>query len=152
MPHTNSDRVVIQCKGKVIKGYLEHMKPGDLGDLLGHTNRRMHDMIQVRMEDGSLHEIQAVDAKAVFFVKTFEGAEERDELKFFSHAPIVHGVWIQVQFQDGEVVEGIVNNSMHHVVEKGFFMTPTDPGSNNKLIYVMKSALKDYRVLGVRAL
>jgi hypothetical protein len=29
---------------------------------------------------------------------------------------------------------------------------PTDPGSNNKLVYVLKSWIADHRVLGVRKL
>jgi hypothetical protein len=37
-------------------------------------------------------------------------------------------------------------------VDPGFFVLPTDPGSNNKLAYVMKSWLVDHRVLGMRKL
>ena len=152
MQTSTSDRVVIRYNGEVIKGYLEQQKAEDLGGLLGQANRRIQDTLTVRLENGELKQVPTAKVKAIFFVKSFEGQSERDELKFFSHAPIVHGIWTQVHFLDGEVVEGIVHNSMHHLVDPGFFLIPTDPGSNNKLIYVTKSALKDYRVLGVRAL
>ena len=149
---TDSERVVIQCNNEVIKGFVDQHKAEDLETLLGQSTRKMPEAITVRTESGELREIPTDQAKAVFFVKSFEGQMERDELKFFSHAPLVHGIWIQAEFRDGEVIEGIVHNSMHHLVERGFFLVPTDPGSNNKLIYVLKKALKDYRVLGIRAL
>ena len=68
------------------------------------------------------------------------------------YAPMVHGIWVQLQFKDGEIMEGIVLNGMHHLVEPGFFVHPTDPDANNSLIYVLKTALADFRVLGVRSL
>jgi hypothetical protein len=59
---------------------------------------------------------------------------------------------MRVQFLDGEVIEGIVHNSVRYLVDPGFFLVPTHPGSNNKLIYVSKSQLADHRVLGTRNL
>jgi hypothetical protein len=49
-------------------------------------------------------------------------------------------------------MEGIVHNSIRYLIDPGFFLRPTDPGSNNKLVYVMKTWLKDHRVLGMRKL
>jgi hypothetical protein len=37
-------------------------------------------------------------------------------------------------------------------LDEGFFVIPTDPGSNNRLVFVLKSSIKDYRVLGMRDL
>jgi hypothetical protein len=59
---------------------------------------------------------------------------------------------MRVQFLDGEVIEGIVHNSIRYLLDPGFFLVPTHPGSNNKLIYVSKSQLIDHRVLGTRNL
>jgi hypothetical protein len=66
--------------------------------------------------------------------------------------PIVHGIWVRVEFLDGEVMEGIVHNTLRFLVDPGFFLIPSDPDSNNRLVYVMKSWLRDHRVLGVRKL
>jgi hypothetical protein len=71
-------------------------------------------------------------------------------MSFYGNSPIVHGIWMRVQFFDGEVIEGIVHNSIRYLVDPGFFLVPTHPGSNNKLIYVAKSRLADHRVLGTR--
>jgi hypothetical protein len=65
-------------------------------------------------------------------------------------APVTQGIWMRLQFRDGEVMEGIVCNSLRYLSEPGFFLLPTDPDSNNKLVYVMKSWLVDHRVLGMR--
>jgi hypothetical protein len=65
-------------------------------------------------------------------------------------APTIRDLWVRLEFLDGEMIEGIVQNSVHCLIDDGFFLIPTDPGSNNKLLYVLKSALKEYRVLGMR--
>jgi hypothetical protein len=62
----------------------------------------------------------------------------------------VEGLWVRVTFLDGETIEGIVHNSMPFVANPGFFMKPPDPHSNNKMIYVVKSFMRDFRVLGVQ--
>jgi hypothetical protein len=59
---------------------------------------------------------------------------------------------VRVQFLDGEIMEGIVHNSMRYLIDPGFFLMPTDPLGNNKLVYVLKSWLIDHRVLGMRKL
>jgi hypothetical protein len=81
---------------------------------------------------------------------SFEGDSDHKELNFHSRAPIVHGIWVRLQFRDGEVMEGIIYNSIRYLVDPGFFLLPTDPDSNNRLVYVRKSWLADYRVLGMR--
>ena len=35
-------------------------------------------------------------------------------------------------------------------MEDGFYLKPPDPNSNNRIMYVVKSALKDFTVLGVQ--
>ncbi len=145
--------MVIHRGGRLIKGYIESQHWEELEGLLVQGIRRIPEVLKVRLaEDGTVKSIPIEDVKAVFFVKSFEGQRTRNDLKFFSNAPMVHGIWVQLQFKDGEIMEGIILNGMHHLVEPGFFVHPTDPDGNNKLVYVLKSALADYRVLGVRSL
>ena len=92
------------------------------------------------------------DVKAIFYVNSFDGDSSRKDINFHTRAPIVHGIWIRLQFLDGEVVEGIVYNSIRYLVDPGFFLLPTDPASNNKLVYVLKRWLVDHRILGLRKL
>jgi hypothetical protein len=34
-------------------------------------------------------------------------------------------------------------------MDPGFFLRPTNPGGNNKLVYVMKNGLVEHHVLGL---
>ncbi|MCI0350924.1 MAG: hypothetical protein L0Z53_15975, partial [Acidobacteriales bacterium] len=72
------------------------------------------------------------------------------EVKFFESQPRIDGLWVRLYFSDNEAIEGIVANSMSFLVEDGFYLKPPDPNSNNRLMYVVKSALKDFTVLGVQ--
>jgi len=90
--------------------------------------RRVPETLHLRkVDDDTIQEVPVSEVKAVFFVKSFEGQGSRNDLKFFSNAPMVHGVWVQLQFKDGEIMEGIILNGMHHLTEPGFFVHPTDP-------------------------
>ena len=89
--------------------------------------------------------------KALFFVKSFDGDPAYAETKFFNPAPKIEGLWVHLTFSDGETTEGIVSNNIAFVNEDGFLMKPPDPHSNNQAVYVLKSALTHFRVVGVRA-
>jgi hypothetical protein len=104
------------------------------------------------IESNVVEQVSIADVKAIFYVNSFEGDSSHKDLNFHSRAPIVHGIWMKVQFFDGEVMEGIVYNSIRYLVDPGFFLLPTDPDGNNKLVYVVKSWLTDHRVLGLRKL
>lgn len=89
--------------------------------------------------------------KALYFVKSFDGDAAYAETKFFNPAPNIEGLWVHLTFIDGETTEGIVANNIGFVNEDGFLMKPPDPQSNNHAVYVLKSALTHFRVVGVRA-
>lgn len=148
---TKSEKVVIQFGTKAIKGYLESPTLDTIGEFLDNASQSAPETFRVRHLDSDIVEdISSKDVKAVFYVNSFEGDGSHKELNFYRRAPIVHGIWMRVQFLDGEVMEGIVHNSIRYLIDPGFFLLPTDPDSNNKLIYVVKSRLADHRVLGMR--
>jgi Family of unknown function (DUF6982) len=151
--HAKSEKVVIQFGSRTIKGYLESPVWNTIEELLSSAPQGSPERFRVRpLESDIVEEISAADVKAVFYVNSFEGNPVRNHLNFHTRAPIVHGIWMRFQFLDGEVMEGIVLNSIRYLVDPGFFVLPTDPGSNNKLVYVVKSWLVDHRVLGLRKL
>ena len=156
MIETNSPRpekVVIQFGTKTIKGYLESPPWNTIEELLSNAPPSSPETFHIRrLESHVVEEISVKDVKAVFYVNSFEGDSDHKHLNFHTRAPIVHGIWMRFQFLDGEVMEGIVFNSIRYLVDPGFFLLPTDPDSNNKLVYVVKSWLVDHRVLGMRKL
>ncbi len=102
------------------------------------------------LETETTEQVDTREAKAIFFVKTFDGDTRHRPLHFHENTPIMEGLWVRVCFHDGETIEGIISNTHDHVLGSGFFMMPTDPNGNNKLIYVLKSRLSDFNVLGLR--
>lgn len=150
---TKSEKVVVQFGSRTLKGYLESPTWNTIEELLGNALSSTPEILRIRRLDSeAVEEVSLKDVKAVFYVNSFDGNPVRNQLNFHTHAPIVHGIWMRFQFLDGEVMEGIVFNSVRYLVDPGFFVLPTDPGSNNKLVYVVKSWLADHRVLGLRKL
>ena len=150
---TKSERVVIQFGTRTVKGYLESPAWNTIEELLSGAPLSTPETLHVRLfESNSVEEISIKDVKAIFYVNNFDGDANHKEMSFYGKSTIVHGLWMRVQFLDGEVIEGIVHNSIRYLVDPGFFLVPTHPGSNNKLIYVSKSQLADHRVLGTRNL
>ncbi len=148
-----SEKVVIQFGAKRIKGYLESPIWNTIEELLSNAPPSSPESFRIRhLESDLVEEIPTKDLKAVFYVNTFNGDPGHKDLNFHSRVPIVHGIWMRVQFIDGEIMEGLVYNSIRYLVDPGFFLLPTDPDSNNKLVYVLKSWLVDHRVLGMRKL
>jgi hypothetical protein len=144
-------RVVIRYETHAVRGFVEANELGSVEQLLRNDPQYPLDFIRLRLLDSeTVEEVPTKDAKAVFFVKTFDGDLRHRALHFHEHAPIVQGLWVRVYFYDGEMIEGIISNTRDFVLESGFFLMPTDPNGNNKLVYVLKGGLKDFHVLGMR--
>jgi hypothetical protein len=144
-------RVVIRYENHAIRGFVEANELGSVEQLLRNDPQCPLDFIRLRLLDSeTVEDVPTKDAKAVFFVKTFDGDLRHRALHFHEHAPIVQGLWVRVYFYDGEMIEGIISNTRDFVLESGFFLMPTDPNGNNKLVYVLKGGLKDFHVLGMR--
>jgi len=92
--------------------------------------------------------IQISEAKAVFFVKQHEGAFDHDEVKFFSDMAATD-LWIRIRFADGEVLEGQTHNDTRLLLDPGIWLRPFDSTGNNILVYVPKSSVVEFHVMGV---
>jgi hypothetical protein len=144
---------VIQFGSRSIKGYLDSPAGNTIEELLRNATHRPPENFRVRVNHSNIVKVVSVkDIKAVFFVNNFEGDSDHQHLNFHNRAPIADGIWMRLQFLDGEVMEGIVFNSLRYLVDPGFFLLPTDPDSNNRLVYVRKNKLADHRILGMRKL
>jgi hypothetical protein len=106
---------------------------------------------QVRLIDakGNQHEFRLDELKAVFFVKDFSGDTQYRAVSFFGKEPESPWLWAQVTFKDDEVLEGRVRNDLSLIDSPGFFLRLSDEGANNDTAYVVKSAVKDFRVMGI---
>jgi hypothetical protein len=128
-----------KTNGQILKGYVE-AAPESVED----------DNITFISLTDEIIKIPKRDMKALFFVKKFSGDKEYAEIKFFESQPKIDGLWVRLTFYDDEMIEGIVSNTIRFLLDDGFYLKPPDPNSNNRFMYVVKLALKDFTVLGVQ--
>lgn len=145
------EKVVIRSGATVLKGYIEDPTWSAAELLLRVAPDSPPSSFRIRLRESNvIEEVPSEDITALFYVKTFDGKPEHRDLNFHSHVPTVDGIWMRLEFGNGEIMEGLVYNSLRYLVDPGFFLLPTDPESNNRLVYVMKKSLVDHRVLGIR--
>jgi hypothetical protein len=137
--------------GSTLKGYLEELPELDFDALFVDAHAALPKDLRLRRADsGEQLKLPLNSLKALFFVRSFEGRKEYNEVKFFEKNPPIKGLWIRIRFYDGEYLEGVVGNSIDFVVEPGFYLKPPDSLCNNEILYVVKESLAEFRVLGVR--
>lgn len=150
-PETADYKVVVRYESRAVRGVADINELGSIEQLLKNDPQFPLDKIRLKLlGTDTVEDVPTKDAKAVFFVKTFNGDLRHQALHFHQHAPVVPGLWVRVYFFDGEMIEGIISNTRDFVLENGFFLRPTDPNGNNRLVYVLKGGLKDFHVLGMR--
>ena len=140
------DLAVVQGKdGRLIKGVLHwHAAVGDVVSL-----PKLPDVLHIQHEaEGNTSTINLADARAVFFVKTLDKNAEYEEVKFFSDG-MASDLWAQVFLADGEVLEGRTENRIALLVEPGFWLRPADSIANNLMVYVPKSSVVEFHVMGL---
>ena len=142
-PSDERTKVVIHYADRIVKGYISPVGPDEAPE-----NRPRRGVIRVRRLDGVLEEVSLVQTQGVYFVKEFEEAKHPHLL--FYNLPPLELLWCRLVFKSGDVIEGLIDNGPHLVLEPGFLVTPTDPTGNNRFIFVMKSQIKDFKVLGLR--
>ena len=130
-------KVIIRyANGKLIKGYTNDFFPNKP---LFHVRS-----IESRPTDKG-EEVSVKELKAVFFVKDFVGNAAYNEIKHFAEGQQYFGRKVEVTFTDGEV---LVGSTMGYDPSRlGFFVTPIDPQSNNLRVFVISSAVKNFRFL-----
>ncbi len=143
-------KVVINLSsGNLLKGYLACTNGLGPEAIFGNSDV---DAVVVRLLDSDNCVIIPIsDVKAIFFVKSFRGDAKRKTLRFYSNGPDPGPIWAEIRFNDSEILEGKVDNSVQHLMGDGLLVYPTDSGGNNVLMYVNKKAVRSYRVLGVRS-
>jgi len=105
------------------------------------------DEIKIITREGKDQTISLSGLKAVFFVRDFKGDPQYQPVQFLNKAPMSEKLWVRVRFQDGEVLEGRVNNSLDLLVQPGFYLWPSDQETNNLSVYIPKSAIAGFSVL-----
>ena len=97
---------------------------------------------------GTVTLVPFADIKSVHFVRDFEGMAETGRREFLAR-PKVDGLWVRLEFRDGDHIEGVMANNLLQIERAGFMLTPPDHTSNNQRVFVPRAALRALQVLGV---
>jgi hypothetical protein len=150
---TKQHKVVVKLRsGEVVRGHVILPRDADIAGLFNGSNQNQEATITVNsLTSNEAVRVELNEIKAVFFVKSFRGDPKRKGLRFYTNGPSVGAIWAEIRFEDNEIIEATIDNSAQHLMGDGLLLHPSDAGSNNQLVYVNKSAISHYRVLGVRA-
>ena len=88
--------------------------------------------------------VDSSEMKALFYVKDYIGNRDFVARKQFDDAQR-SGRRAILTFLDGEEIWGTVDGTVEE--ERGFFLTPSDKEDNNVRIFVVRSALKELRMV-----
>jgi hypothetical protein len=151
---TKEQKVIIhRITGEVVKAYIGCDVRNGMASFFETSEHSASGIIPVRrvgMREWMPIEVREI--KSIFLVKSFRGDPKRKALRFYRNGPALGNIWVEIQFKDNEILEGLIENSVQHLMGDGLLLTPSDPGSNNICMYVNKAAIANYRVLGVKAL
>jgi hypothetical protein len=130
-------KVIIELlEKKLVRGYLN---PTRLPQVAA---------IDLLTPEGTHEEMPLAKVRAIYFVRDLDEDIEMGRKSFLSR-PKLDGLWVRLRFRDGESLEGVIPNDLLGLQDNGLQMTPPDFNSNTDRIFVPRTALTEFTVLGV---
>jgi hypothetical protein len=130
-------KVVIELlEKKLLRGYLN---PAHLTQALS---------LDLLSPEGTHEEISLDKIRAVYFVRDLADDIHMQRKTFLSR-PKLDGLWVRLRFRDGDSLEGVIPNDLLTLQDHGLQLTPPDFTANTDRIFVPRSALTEFTVLGV---
>lgn len=142
-------------KGSILAGSTSKkvvVRRFDREPVTGFVNPRTYQLstgVEILTQSGLVQVLPYEDVKAVCFVRDFESAASPPEQRIFHTRPKLEGLWVRMKFRDGEMMDGLLANNLLQLEPFGFTLVPPNPSSKNQRIFVPKSALQEFHVLGV---
>lgn len=107
--------------------------------------------------DGRIRNIPLAALKHIAFVNDFNPGDssdpERLSLRSFPSRPRGVGLWVRVAFPEGDNLEGLVHAGLSLLdsilLERGVFLEPPGRRGNTQRLFVPRSALVGFEVLGM---
>ena len=101
--------------------------------------------VEAGTDDGETIQVNISDLKAVFFLKDPRRREAEMQIGGTGEDP-PPGAPARVEFFDGEIVHGRVQE--YRMENRGFFLYPTSPESNNEVVFVVARAINTLSLEG----
>jgi hypothetical protein len=136
-PASTHKKVIIELlEKKLVRGYLNP------------TRLPQAEVVDLLTQEGTHEEVPLRKVRAIYFVRDLEQNIELQRKTFLSR-PKLDGLWVRLRFRDGDSLEGVIPNDLLGLQENGLQMTPPDFHSNTDRIFVPRTALTEFTVLGV---
>ena len=122
----------------------------DRETLAGHVNPALYlqpEGVELVSTQGNTVLVPYPDVKSVAFVRDFEA--DAPERQVFQTRPKMPGLWVSLQFRDGDRMEGIIPNNLLLLEKIGLTVTPPDPFGNQQRVFIPRTSLTSVEVLGV---
>ena len=105
--------------------------------------------MEVLSPDGSVAQVPYSQIKAVSYVRDPEGHGVLSERRSFLARPKMAGLWVELKFRDGEMLEGILSNNLLLPDAHGYTLAPPESAGNAQRVFVPREAMSELVVLGV---
>ena len=127
----NEQEVVLRFRdGQTVRGTLD-----------GEFNPGTRSTVAVKTADGKLVQTDLDSLKAVFFLKD---PRKRALDMALGEVQAPTGGLTRVEFFDGEILRGTVRR--YSVGDRGFFLEPANPASNNERVFVVARAVQSVEI------
>lgn len=144
MGGTRKKVVVRQRTGELHHGYL----PASLG---------AEEDLELLLVDGRALALRLSGIKHIAYVRDFNlddaNDPERLGMRAFLSKPRGGGLWVRVQFSEGDIREGLVPGGLSLLdmllLDRGIFLEPPDRAGNTQRLFIPRSSLTGFEVLGV---
>lgn len=122
------------------------------GWLRGHLDPhrlRQHSRVQWLSLEGLMTELPASEVKGVFFLASFDDVAQLEMLRTAAVRPRRPGLWVRVDYADGESFHGILGNRLTELDGTGLFLLPATVSAPFQRVYIPREAMAEAAVLGV---
>lgn len=108
----------------------------------------MNGKIEVLNTAGKVVSLEARDVKGVYFVRDL-GDTSDVQRKTFTARPRTEGLWVRAKFLDNDVLEGMIPSDLNLQTADGYMLTPPDTRGNTQRIFIPRTAVSEFTVVGV---
>jgi hypothetical protein len=135
-PSTIKKAVIRRFEKETLAGYIN---PSTYLQLTG---------VEMLSPEGNVTIVPYGDIRTISFVREFDNLAPPLR-QVFQSRPKMEGLWLRLEFGDGEVMEGVVPNNLLQMETHGFTVIPPDPYANTQRVFIPRTALRSVQVLGV---
>ncbi len=136
-PASALKKTVIRLRnGQILRGYLNPVRIEQQGT------------VELLTVAGAQKSISTAEIYGIYFVREFGDTFEPQRKTFLSR-PKLPGLWVRIRHADGGEFEGVIENDLLGLLDRGIQFTPPDLNGPCTRIYLPRSSVKEITVLGL---